>query len=77
MVCSIQFHVQRFNINPPMILSDVIYEAAGRIYAQMAEFDRLTNQTKYKDMLKRYFALAESAKPSFLDLSSVCSHYTF
>ncbi|PBK84200.1 hypothetical protein ARMGADRAFT_974338 [Armillaria gallica] len=33
---------------------------AGRLYAQMAELDRLTNQTKYKQTLKQCFALAES-----------------
>ncbi|PBK86085.1 hypothetical protein ARMGADRAFT_999255 [Armillaria gallica] len=47
--------------------SDGIYGAAGRLYAQMAEFDRLTNQTNYKDDLKKYFTLAESVKPDFLD----------
>ncbi|KAK0433850.1 hypothetical protein EV421DRAFT_1993823 [Armillaria borealis] len=31
----------------------------------MAEFDRLTNQTKYKQTLKQYFALAESVYPGF------------
>ncbi|KAK0221376.1 hypothetical protein IW262DRAFT_1373299 [Armillaria fumosa] len=35
-----------------------------RIYAQMAEFDRLTNQTKYKQMLKQCFTLAESYESS-------------
>ncbi|PBK60893.1 hypothetical protein ARMSODRAFT_897477 [Armillaria solidipes] len=43
--------------------NDSTYETPGRLYAQMAEFDRLTNQTKYKDILKRYFAEAESFHP--------------
>ncbi|KAK0433866.1 hypothetical protein EV421DRAFT_1842422 [Armillaria borealis] len=46
---------------------DDIYDGVGSLYAQMAEFDGLTNQTKYKDMLKQYFALVESTKPGFLD----------
>ncbi|KAK0237335.1 hypothetical protein EDD85DRAFT_770967, partial [Armillaria nabsnona] len=44
-----------------------IYEAAGRFYAEMAEFDGLTNQTKYKDTLKQYFELAGLVKPNFFD----------
>ncbi|KAK0229429.1 hypothetical protein EDD85DRAFT_793909 [Armillaria nabsnona] len=39
----------------------------GRLYAQMAEFDRLTNQTKYKDMLMQYLASAELVQSDFLD----------
>ncbi|PBK86117.1 hypothetical protein ARMGADRAFT_1128186 [Armillaria gallica] len=31
------------------------YADAGILYAQMVEFDRLTNQTQYKDKLKDYF----------------------
>ncbi|SJL17348.1 uncharacterized protein ARMOST_20898 [Armillaria ostoyae] len=53
------------------------YDIPGTLYAQMAEFDRLTNQTKYKDMLKQYFALTESTKPGFLDQLSVISFSTF
>lgn len=37
------------------------------LYAQMAEFDRITNQTKYKDVLKKYFPLMEAVRPNFLD----------
>ncbi|PBK86111.1 hypothetical protein ARMGADRAFT_1066722 [Armillaria gallica] len=33
----------------------------------MAEFDRLMNQTMYKDMLKNYSTLAESVGPGFLN----------
>ncbi|KAK0433848.1 hypothetical protein EV421DRAFT_1993812 [Armillaria borealis] len=40
--------------------NDSTYDTPGRLYAQMAEFDRLTNQTKYKQTLKQYFDLAES-----------------
>ncbi|PBK61076.1 hypothetical protein ARMSODRAFT_1089927 [Armillaria solidipes] len=47
--------------------SDGRYDAAGAHYAQIPEFDRLTNQTTYKDTLKNYFKLAESVKPGFLD----------
>ncbi|KAK0443429.1 uncharacterized protein EV420DRAFT_1649215 [Desarmillaria tabescens] len=48
--------------------SDSTYGTPGRLYAQMVEFDRLTNQTKYKDMLKHYFVLAELEKPGFMDV---------
>ncbi|KAK0443433.1 uncharacterized protein EV420DRAFT_1237537, partial [Desarmillaria tabescens] len=51
----------QFNVS-----SDTTYETAGRLYAQMAEFDRLTNQTKYKQALKQCFALAESVSSEFL-----------
>ncbi|KAK0237333.1 hypothetical protein EDD85DRAFT_1024011 [Armillaria nabsnona] len=47
------------------------YEAGGTLYAQMAEFDRLTSQTTYKDMLKQYFTFAESGNHGFLDVSSL------
>ncbi|KAK0216402.1 hypothetical protein IW262DRAFT_1277251, partial [Armillaria fumosa] len=57
------------NLNQSAQFGDGEYESPGRLYAQMAEFDRLTNQTKYKDMLKKYFVLAESARPGFLELN--------
>ncbi|KAF5338858.1 hypothetical protein D9758_015567 [Tetrapyrgos nigripes] len=39
---------------------DLPYSTTGRsVYAQMAEFDRLTNQTKYKDQLKDYLGRAQ------------------
>ncbi|KAK0216387.1 hypothetical protein IW262DRAFT_214172 [Armillaria fumosa] len=47
--------------------NDSTYDIPGRLYAQMAEFDRLTNQTKYKETLKQYFVLAESVSPDFLN----------
>ncbi|KAK0433872.1 hypothetical protein EV421DRAFT_1909779 [Armillaria borealis] len=40
--------------------NDSAYDTPGRLYGQMAEFDRLTNQTKYKQTLHQCFALAES-----------------
>ncbi|KAK0222039.1 hypothetical protein IW262DRAFT_1377757 [Armillaria fumosa] len=43
------------------------YGTPGMLYAQMAEFDRITNQTKYKDLLKKYFPLMEAVRPDFLD----------
>ncbi|KAK0188239.1 hypothetical protein F5146DRAFT_1062608 [Armillaria mellea] len=43
------------------------YGTPGMLYAQMAEFDRVTNQTKYKDMLKKYFPLMEAVRSNFLD----------
>lgn len=58
---------------PFYVSADSTYETPGRLYAQMAEFDRLTNQTIYKDILKRYFAEAESLNPEFLDMLSVRS----
>ncbi|PBK61070.1 hypothetical protein ARMSODRAFT_965256 [Armillaria solidipes] len=47
--------------------NDSSYGIPGRLCAQMAEFDRLTNQTKYKQTLKQYFALAETVSPEFLN----------
>ncbi|KAK0437660.1 hypothetical protein EV421DRAFT_1907159 [Armillaria borealis] len=46
--------------------SDSPYGTPGGLYAQMAEFDRLTNQTKYKEQLKGCFKLAESVNSNFL-----------
>ncbi|PBK61067.1 hypothetical protein ARMSODRAFT_944313 [Armillaria solidipes] len=46
--------------------NDSTYDIPGRLYAQMAEFDRLTNGTKYKQTLKQCFVLAESISPDFL-----------
>ncbi|KAK0433864.1 hypothetical protein EV421DRAFT_2039941 [Armillaria borealis] len=48
--------------------NDSVYDTPGRLYAQMVEFDRLTNQTKYKQTLKQCFALAESINPEFLHM---------
>ncbi|KAK0468902.1 hypothetical protein IW261DRAFT_1597887 [Armillaria novae-zelandiae] len=38
--------------------TDGHYGSTGVLYAEMVDFDRLTNQTIYKDTLKNYFALA-------------------
>ncbi|PBK86081.1 hypothetical protein ARMGADRAFT_542235 [Armillaria gallica] len=53
---------------------DGIYRNGGILYAQMAEFDRLTSQTMYKETLKNYSTLAESVGPGFLNgkVSSIC-----
>ncbi|KAK0229437.1 hypothetical protein EDD85DRAFT_939750 [Armillaria nabsnona] len=56
----------QFNVS-----SDSGFDIPGRLYAQMAEFDRLTNQTTYKKTLKQFFVLAESINPDFLAASSV------
>ncbi|KAK0495194.1 hypothetical protein EDD18DRAFT_1393864 [Armillaria luteobubalina] len=48
-------------------LLNFAYATPGMLYAQMAEFDRITNQTKYKEYLKEYFPLMEAARPNFLD----------
>ncbi|PBK61396.1 hypothetical protein ARMSODRAFT_896870, partial [Armillaria solidipes] len=48
------------------VSSDSPYGTPGGLYAQMAEFDRLTNQTKYKEQLKGCFKLAESVNSNFL-----------
>ncbi|KAK0471212.1 hypothetical protein IW261DRAFT_1315749, partial [Armillaria novae-zelandiae] len=41
------------------------YDTPGRLYGQMAEFDRLTNQMKYKETLRQCFSLAQSISPEF------------
>ncbi|PBK61062.1 hypothetical protein ARMSODRAFT_1025971 [Armillaria solidipes] len=47
-------------LQPNGQFNDSAYDTPGRLYGQMAEFDRLTNQTKYKQTLQQCFALAES-----------------
>ncbi|KAK0471202.1 hypothetical protein IW261DRAFT_1671194 [Armillaria novae-zelandiae] len=47
-------------LQPNGKFNDSAYDTPGRLYGQMAEFDRLTNQTKYKQTLRQCFALAES-----------------
>lgn len=47
--------------------NDSAYGTPGMLYAQMAEFDRITNQTKYKDLLKKYFPFMEAVRTDFLD----------
>ncbi|KAK0433856.1 hypothetical protein EV421DRAFT_2088326 [Armillaria borealis] len=42
-----------------------IYAIALALYGRIAEFDRLTNQTKYKQTLKQGFALAEPVNSEF------------
>ncbi|KAE9385377.1 hypothetical protein BT96DRAFT_840772, partial [Gymnopus androsaceus JB14] len=47
---------------------DTAYETAASLYAQMADLDGLTNQTKFKDVLKdTYFPQAEITRTDFLD----------
>ncbi|PBK86143.1 hypothetical protein ARMGADRAFT_941017, partial [Armillaria gallica] len=47
-------------------LNGALYSFSLLLYWQMAEFDRLTNQTKYKQTLKQIFALAKMTSPEFL-----------
>ncbi|KAK0471216.1 hypothetical protein IW261DRAFT_1597432 [Armillaria novae-zelandiae] len=51
-------------------VSNGTYADAGALYAQMVEYDRLTNQTKYKVILRDYFTVAESKNPGFLDVQN-------
>ncbi|KAF8205423.1 hypothetical protein K438DRAFT_1579659, partial [Mycena galopus ATCC 62051] len=41
---------------------------AAQLYSQMAEFDMVTNQTKYADTLKQYFLEAPHRQSNFSDL---------
>ncbi|KAK0482988.1 hypothetical protein EDD18DRAFT_1112370 [Armillaria luteobubalina] len=55
-------------LQPNGQFNDSAYDTPGRLYTcygQMAEFDRLMNQTEYKDTLRHCFALAESISPGF------------
>ncbi|KAK0482982.1 hypothetical protein EDD18DRAFT_1432721 [Armillaria luteobubalina] len=52
-------------LQPNGQFNDSAYDTPGRLYGQMAEFDRLMNQTKYKQTLRQCFALAESISPEF------------
>ncbi|KAK0216401.1 hypothetical protein IW262DRAFT_1464960 [Armillaria fumosa] len=57
-------------LQPNGQFNDSTFDIPGRLYAQMAEFDRLTSQTTYKQTLKQCFVLAESINPEFLTASS-------
>ncbi|KAK0472625.1 hypothetical protein IW261DRAFT_1661289 [Armillaria novae-zelandiae] len=60
-----------------IFLLNSAYGTPGMLYAQMVEFDRVTNQTKYKDSLKKYFPLMEAVQPNFLDeYVSLCFIHT-
>ncbi|KAJ7292485.1 hypothetical protein C8J57DRAFT_1703443 [Mycena rebaudengoi] len=41
------------------------FEIAGRLYERMAEFDLLTNQTRYRDILEEKLGQTLSANPGF------------
>ncbi|KAK7436907.1 hypothetical protein VKT23_018927 [Stygiomarasmius scandens] len=43
------------------------YGSTGFLFAEMAEFDIASNQTRYKDQLKLYLSTVEQAQPSFKD----------
>ncbi|KAK0237379.1 hypothetical protein EDD85DRAFT_1008566 [Armillaria nabsnona] len=58
-------------LQPNGQFSDSSFDIPGKLYAQMAEFDRLTNQTTYKQTLKQCFVLAESISPKFLTTKSI------
>ncbi|KAK0435924.1 uncharacterized protein EV420DRAFT_1281477 [Desarmillaria tabescens] len=65
-------------LQPNGKFGDSTHATSSRLYAQMAEFDRLTNQTKYKETLKQGFALAKLDNSEFLNKISVCSkHYGY
>ncbi|KAK0468910.1 hypothetical protein IW261DRAFT_1516923 [Armillaria novae-zelandiae] len=57
-------------LQPNGQFNDSAFDIPGRLYAQMAEFDRLTNKTMYKQTLKQCFVLAESINPEFLTASN-------
>ncbi|KAK0482975.1 hypothetical protein EDD18DRAFT_1294026 [Armillaria luteobubalina] len=46
--------------------NDSGHDTFARLYGQMAEFDRLTNQTRYKQSLKQCFALEVAVSPLFM-----------
>ncbi|KAJ7619774.1 hypothetical protein DFH06DRAFT_1341863 [Mycena polygramma] len=45
------------------------YGVTGTLYSQMAQFDLITNQTKYQSALLRYFQLQDSLNKNFSDPS--------
>ncbi|KAK0237329.1 hypothetical protein EDD85DRAFT_791000 [Armillaria nabsnona] len=45
--------------------NDSVHDTFARFYGQMAEFDRLTNQTRYKESLKQCFIMQEAGTPLF------------
>ncbi|KAK0482987.1 hypothetical protein EDD18DRAFT_1362252 [Armillaria luteobubalina] len=56
-------------LQPNGQFNDSTLDIPDRLYAQMAEFDRLTNQTTYNQTLKQCLVLAESISPGFLTTS--------
>ncbi|KAJ8084027.1 hypothetical protein AAF712_000916 [Marasmius tenuissimus] len=51
--------------NEQVKLEDGNYGSIGRLFSQMAHFDMLTNQTKYKQRLLTFFPQAEKFRPGF------------
>ncbi|KAK0229428.1 hypothetical protein EDD85DRAFT_957170 [Armillaria nabsnona] len=62
-------------LEPNGQFNDSAYDTPGRLYGQMAEFDRLMNQTKYKQTLRQCFALAESISPKFSSIYVSAPNY--
>ncbi|KAK0445674.1 uncharacterized protein EV420DRAFT_1484303 [Desarmillaria tabescens] len=50
---------------------DSTHATSSRLYTQIAEFDTLTNQTKYKETLKQGFMLAKLDNSEFLNTMSL------
>ncbi|KAJ7468995.1 hypothetical protein FB451DRAFT_1368658 [Mycena latifolia] len=43
------------------------YETVGRVYTQMAEFDKITSQRMYEDSLQQYFSQTAQVRANFSD----------
>ncbi|KAK7053555.1 hypothetical protein R3P38DRAFT_1461041 [Favolaschia claudopus] len=43
------------------------YEFVATLYSEMADFDRINNQTQYQDFLEQAFAQTQQERPNFSD----------
>ncbi|KAJ7740369.1 hypothetical protein B0H16DRAFT_1464932 [Mycena metata] len=43
------------------------YEVVGNVYSQMADFDRIANQTNHESSLQQFFAETQQTRPNFMD----------
>ncbi|KAK7440629.1 hypothetical protein VKT23_016977 [Stygiomarasmius scandens] len=66
-IASAALEVAIGQLNSDAQFNGASYGSTGTLYAQMADFDIATNQTKYKDQLKFYFSTVKKARSSFED----------
>ncbi|KAJ7798540.1 hypothetical protein B0H14DRAFT_32672 [Mycena olivaceomarginata] len=43
------------------------YEVVATLYTEMAQFDMITNQTQYEDVLQQSFSRTQQTRPNFAD----------
>jgi hypothetical protein len=48
-------------------LTGQTYEFVATLYTEMAQFDMITNQTQYEDVLQQSFSRTQQTRPNFAD----------